>query len=103
MKLSDFYFDLPEQLIAKHPTEQRTQSRLLHLEGDTGAVLHKKFINILELLRAGDLMIFNNTRVIPARLHGTKVSGGKVEVLIERILNDGSAMAHIRSSKAPKS
>jgi S-adenosylmethionine:tRNA ribosyltransferase-isomerase len=103
MKLSDFYFDLPEHLIAKHPTEQRTQSRLLHLEGNTGEVLHKKFTHILELLRPGDLLIFNNTRVIPARLYGTKASGGKVEVLIERILNDGSAMAHIRSSKSPKS
>jgi S-adenosylmethionine:tRNA ribosyltransferase-isomerase len=103
MKLSDFYFDLPEHLIAKHPTEQRTQSRLLHLKGNNGEVEHKHFSNIVELLNAGDLLIFNNTRVIPARLHGTKASGGKVEVLIERILNDGSAMAHIRSSKSPKS
>lgn len=103
MKLSDFYFDLPEHLIAKHPTEQRTQSRLLHLSGNSGEVEHKQFSNIVDLLNAGDLLIFNNTRVIPARLHGTKASGGKVEVLIERILNDGSAMAHIRSSKSPKS
>jgi S-adenosylmethionine:tRNA ribosyltransferase-isomerase len=103
MKLADFYFDLPEQLIAKHPTAQRTQSRLLHLKGDTGEVSHQKFTDILSLLHAGDLLIFNNTRVIPARLHGIKASGGKVEVLIERILNDGSAMAHIRSSKSPKS
>jgi S-adenosylmethionine:tRNA ribosyltransferase-isomerase len=103
MKLSDFYFDLPEQLIAKHPTEQRTQSRLLHLDGNAGTVSHEKFSDILDLIHPGDLLIFNNTRVIPARLHGTKASGGKVEVLIERILNDGSAMAHIRSSKSPKS
>jgi S-adenosylmethionine:tRNA ribosyltransferase-isomerase len=103
MKLADFYFDLPEHLIAKHPTAQRTQSRLLHLKGDTGEVLHQKFTHIVDLLHPGDLLIFNNTRVIPARLHGAKASGGKVEVLIERILNDGSAMAHIRSSKSPKS
>jgi S-adenosylmethionine:tRNA ribosyltransferase-isomerase len=103
MKLADFNFDLPEHLIAKHPTAQRTQSRLLHLNGNTGKVLHQQFTDILDLLHPGDLLIFNNTRVIPARLHGVKASGGKVEVLIERILNDGSAMAHIRSSKSPKS
>jgi len=103
MKLADFYFDLPEHLIAKHPTAQRTQSRLLHLHGDTGEILHQNFTDIVALLHPGDLLIFNNTRVIPARLHGVKASGGKVEVLIERILNDGSAMAHIRSSKSPKS
>jgi S-adenosylmethionine:tRNA ribosyltransferase-isomerase len=102
MKLSDFYFELPERLIAKHPTEQRTQSRLLHLD-DNGKVEHRKFKDIISLLNPGDLLIFNNTRVIPARLHGNKASGGKIEVLIERILNDGSAMAHIRSSKSPKS
>lgn len=102
MKLSDFYFELPEHLIAKHPTEQRTQSRMLHLNGNTDAVSHSQFTDIVGLIEEGDLLIFNNTRVIPARLHGTKASGGKVEVLIERILNDGSAMAHIRSSKSPK-
>ncbi|MFT5276447.1 MAG: S-adenosylmethionine:tRNA ribosyltransferase-isomerase [Glaciecola sp.] len=103
MKLSDFYFELPERLIAKHPTEQRTQSLLLHLNGNSGDVEHKNFTDILSLLNAGDLLVFNNTRVIPARLHGNKASGGKIEVLIERILNDSSAMAHIRSSKSPKS
>lgn len=102
MKLSDFNFNLPERLIAKHPTEQRTQSRLLHLDNN-GKVEHRKFIDIISLLNPGDLLIFNNTRVIPARLHGNKASGGKIEVLIERILNDGSAMSHIRSSKSPKS
>jgi S-adenosylmethionine:tRNA ribosyltransferase-isomerase len=103
MKLSDFYFELPEELIAKHPAEQRTQSRLLHLDGTSGDVAHKNFVDILDLLESGDLLIFNNTRVIPARLHGQKSSGGKVEILIERILSDGTAMAHIRSSKSPKS
>ncbi|MDT0584013.1 MULTISPECIES: tRNA preQ1(34) S-adenosylmethionine ribosyltransferase-isomerase QueA [Alteromonadaceae] len=103
MKLSDFYFELPEALIAKHPAEQRTQSRLLHLNGATGSVEHKSFVDILDFFESGDLVIFNNTRVIPARLHGQKSSGGKVEILIERILIDGSAMAHIRSSKSPKS
>jgi S-adenosylmethionine:tRNA ribosyltransferase-isomerase len=103
MKLSDFYFELPEELIAKHPAEQRTQSRLLHLDGTSGDVAHRRFVDILDLVEHGDLLIFNNTRVIPARLHGQKSSGGKVEVLIERILSDGTAMAHIRSSKSPKS
>ncbi len=103
MKLSDFYFELPERLIAKHPMEQRTQSLLLHLNGNSGGVEHRKFTDILSLLNAGDLLVFNNTRVIPARLHGNKASGGKIEVLIERILSDSSAMAHIRSSKSPKS
>ncbi|MBF7074809.1 tRNA preQ1(34) S-adenosylmethionine ribosyltransferase-isomerase QueA [Glaciecola sp. MH2013] len=103
MKLADFNFDLPEHLIAKHPCAQRTQSRMLHLDGATGEVQHKNFIDIIDLLEPGDLLVFNNTRVIPARLYGTKSSGGKVEILIERILSDGTALAHCRSSKSPKS
>ncbi|GAC15924.1 tRNA preQ1(34) S-adenosylmethionine ribosyltransferase-isomerase QueA [Aliiglaciecola lipolytica] len=102
MKLSDFHFDLPEHLIARYPTEQRTASRLLCLDGKTGALNHTRFSSILDLIEVGDLLIFNNTRVIPARLLGKKSSGGKVEVLVERILDDKTVLAHVKSSKSPK-
>lgn len=102
MKLSDFHFDLPDNLIAKYPTEQRTASRLLCLEGTSGRVTHSMFKEFEDLIDAGDLLIFNNTRVIPARLLGQKSTGGKVEVLIERIIDDKTLLAHVRSSKSPK-
>ena len=102
MKLSDFSFTLPEHLIAKHPTAERTASRLLHLDGKTGSVDHKQFRDMLDLVEPGDLLVFNNTRVIPARLLGQKASGGKVEVLVERIVDEHNALAHVRASKAPK-
>lgn len=102
MKTSDFAFELPEQLIAKYPTEQRTASRLLHLDGVTGALGHHAFTDMLQFVDAGDLLIFNNTRVIPARLLGQKSTGGKVEVLVERILDDHRVLAHVRASKSPK-
>lgn len=102
MKLSDFHFDLPEHLIARYPTEKRSASRLMQLVGDTGDISHKHFSDIVSLVEAGDLLIFNNTRVIPARLLGQKASGGKVEVLIERLLDDHSVLAHVRASKSPK-
>ncbi len=103
MKLSDFYFDLPEELIAQYPLKQRTDSRLLCLNGENGALQDKIFKSLPELLNAGDLLVFNNTRVIPARLYGQKSTGGKIEVLVERVLDEQSFLAHIRSSKAPKS
>ncbi|WP_110428862.1 tRNA preQ1(34) S-adenosylmethionine ribosyltransferase-isomerase QueA [Glaciecola sp. KUL10] len=103
MKLSDFSFELPEKLIAKHPAKERTASRMLCLNVDTGEVEHKQFVDIIDLIDEGDLLIFNNTRVIPARLFGQKETGGKVEVLIERVLEDQTAMVHMRSSKSPKS
>lgn len=102
MKLSDFSFELPERLIAKHPTENRTASRMLCLNADSGEVKHKHFIDVVDLVDSGDLLIFNNTRVIPARLYGQKETGGKIEVLIERVLEDQTALAHVRSSKSPK-
>ena len=102
MKLSDFNFELPNHLIARYPTEQRTASRLLHLNGQDGQIMHRQFPDILDLLNPGDLLVFNNTRVIPARLLGQKESGGKVEVLIERILDDHKALAHVKASKSPK-
>ena len=102
MKTSDFAFELPEQLIAKYPTEQRTASRLLHLDGVTGALGHHAFTDMLQFVDSGDLLIFNNTRVIPARLLGQKSTGGKVEVLVERMLDDHRVLAHVRASKSPK-
>ena len=88
MKLSDFSFVLPENLIAKYPTQQRTASRLLHLDGKNGKVEHTMFADMLKFVEPGDLLVFNNTRVIPARLLGKKETGGQVEVLIERITSD---------------
>ena len=102
MKKSEFYFELPQKLIAQHPTKERTQSRLLVLDKKSGAIQDLKFPDILSFLNPGDLLVFNNTKVIPARLFGFKSTGGKVEVFIERILNDNSAVAMLKSSKSPK-
>jgi S-adenosylmethionine:tRNA ribosyltransferase-isomerase len=102
MKVTDFDFELPEHLIAKYPAEQRSASRMLQLDGTTGQTNHGQFLDILDLLEPGDLLVFNNTRVIPARLFGQKETGGKVEILLERILSDNTALAHIKSSKSPK-
>ncbi len=102
MQVKDFSFELPDELIARFPLEQRSASRLLCLDGDSGAIAHRAFSDILELLNPGDLLVFNDTRVIPARLFGEKASGGKVEVLIERVLDAGQALAHVRASRAPK-
>ncbi len=102
MKVSDFSFDLPERLIAKHPTAKRSDSRLLHLDATTGEVAHLQFTDLPQLLNPDDLMVFNNTRVIPARFFGEKETGGKVELLLERIISQTEAIAQIRASKPPK-
>jgi S-adenosylmethionine:tRNA ribosyltransferase-isomerase len=102
MQRSDFHFDLPPELIAQYPLESRTASRLLCLDGKTGAIADRLFNDLPDLLREGDLLVFNNTRVIPARLFGHKATGGKVEVLIERLLEGNQLLAHIRASKTPK-
>ncbi|GGD58758.1 tRNA preQ1(34) S-adenosylmethionine ribosyltransferase-isomerase QueA [Lacimicrobium alkaliphilum] len=102
MKVSDFHFDLPDELIARYPAHQRSSSRLLHLKGQDGAVRHLQFTDVIDLLEPGDLLVFNDTRVIPARLLGKKRSGGQVEVLVERILDSHRVLAHVRASKAPK-
>ncbi len=102
MKLSDFHYELPEALIAQHPSERRTGSRLLQLDGDSGEVRDSRFTDLPSLLRPGDLLVFNNTRVMPARLHGQKETGGQVEILIERVLEPMRALAHVRASKSPK-
>ncbi|HID00636.1 MAG TPA: tRNA preQ1(34) S-adenosylmethionine ribosyltransferase-isomerase QueA [Piscirickettsiaceae bacterium] len=96
----DFYFELPEALIAQHPAPERTASRLLVL-GQAG-VEDRRFSDIVDYLRPGDLLVFNDTRVMPARLYGRKASGGKVEMLIERVLDARQALAHVRANRAPK-
>lgn len=102
MRVADFHFELPEALIARHPLAERRASRLLVLDGVSGSLTHRGFGDLLEYLRPGDLMVFNNTRVIPARLFGQKASGGKLEVLVERVLDSHRVLAHVRSSKSPK-
>jgi len=102
MRVADFSFDLPESLIARYPLPERRSSRLLVLDGPTGQLAHRQFADVLDYVRPGDLMVFNDTRVIPARLFGQKASGGRLEILIERILDERRALAHIRASKSPK-
>jgi S-adenosylmethionine:tRNA ribosyltransferase-isomerase len=102
MHLSDFDYQLPEELIAQFPLPDRTQSRLLRLNGVTGEFTDQHFADLPELVRSGDLLVFNDTKVIKARLLGHKDSGGRVEVLIERVLSDAEAIAQVRASHAPK-
>lgn len=102
MQVSDFNFELPDALIARYPQPNRTASRLLHLNGNSGELVHRQFNDLLSLVEPGDLMVFNNTRVIPARVFGRKASGGKIEILVERILDEHKILAHVRSSKSPK-
>lgn len=103
MKTQDFHFELPEQLIARYPMPERSSSRLLCLNKTSGAISHRKFTDIEALLQPGDLLVFNNTKVIPARVFGQKDSGGKLEILVERVLDAHSVLAHVRASKSPKS
>jgi S-adenosylmethionine:tRNA ribosyltransferase-isomerase len=102
MRTADFDYQLPEQLIAHHPPARRGDSRLLCLDRQTGQVRHRAFQDLPELLRPEDLLVFNNTRVIPARLYGHKASGGRVELLVERLLEDNTVLAQLRASKSPK-
>ncbi|WP_105903350.1 tRNA preQ1(34) S-adenosylmethionine ribosyltransferase-isomerase QueA [Vibrio gangliei] len=102
MQVSDFDFELPDELIARYPQPERTASRLLQLNGNTGELIDGKFTDVLDLIQPGDLVVFNNTRVIPARVFGRKESGGKIEVLVERVIDEHSILAHVRASKSPK-
>jgi S-adenosylmethionine:tRNA ribosyltransferase-isomerase len=102
MFLEDFDFELPPGLIAQTPAAQRGASRLLHLHGASGALTDGQFTQLTQYVSAGDVMVFNDTRVIKARLIGTKDSGGKVEVLIERVLASDQALAQVRASKSPR-
>lgn len=99
----DFDYSLPDELIAQFPTSARTDSRLLIMPDNSATdIIHAQFTDFIHCVRTGDLIIFNDTKVIPARLHGCKESGGKIECLVERVLTDHTALAHIRSSHAPK-
>jgi S-adenosylmethionine:tRNA ribosyltransferase-isomerase len=102
MRVADFSFDLPEELIARYPKANRSSSRLMTLNGNSGVLNDERFTDLVSHVKAGDLLVFNNTRVIPARMFGQKASGGKLEVLVERLLDEHRVLAHIRCSKSPK-
>ncbi|SHI15387.1 tRNA preQ1(34) S-adenosylmethionine ribosyltransferase-isomerase QueA [Pollutimonas bauzanensis] len=101
LELSQFNYELPQELIAQSPAAQRVESRLLHLDR-RGSLHDRQFVDLPSLLRPKDLLVFNNTRVIKARLLGRKASGGKVEVLVERVTGASTALAHVKASKSPK-
>ncbi len=103
MKKSDFNYLLPDALIAQKPLPKRDASRLLCMNRNTGALCDRHFTDFIDLINERDLLVFNDTKVIPARLFGKKHSGGKIEILIERIIDDHHALAHVKASKAPKS
>jgi S-adenosylmethionine:tRNA ribosyltransferase-isomerase len=102
MRTQDFDFYLPDSLIAQHPTKQRSASRLLYMSAKAGQLDDKLFIDLPDFLSSGDLLVFNDTRVIKARLFGQKTTGGDVELLVERVLDAHHVMAHIRASRAPR-
>lgn len=102
MHRQDFTYQLPDALIAKFPPAERGASRLLSLDGPTGLCEDKQFADVLDLIQPGDLLVFNDTRVIPARVFGQKLTGGKLEILVERILDTHNVLAHVRASKSPK-
>lgn len=102
MNVADFSFHLPTSLIASAPASERTGSRLLSVNAQADLIKEKQFSDLEEWLQPDDLLVLNNTRVIPARLRGQKTTGGKVEVLVERILSDQQVLAHVKSSNSPK-
>jgi len=98
--LSDFDFDLPPERIAQVPLPDRSASRLLQLDGDR--ITDRRFADIVDQLQPGDLLVMNNTRVLKARFFGVKETGGQVEVLVERVLDNRTVLAQVRASKSPK-
>ncbi len=102
MRVADFDYSLPPELIAQYPLAQRSASRLLTLDAARGDCADRHFAELPTLVNAGDLLVFNDTRVIPARVFGRKASGGRVEVLVERVLDGQRVLAHLRASIAPK-
>jgi len=100
MQLTDFSYQLPDELIARYPLAQRSASRLLHVSPQ--GIAHKTVRDLAQLVRPNDLLVFNDTRVLAARLYGQKSSGGKVEVLVERIVDEHTALVHLRASNSPK-
>ena len=102
MLRQDFDFDLPEELIAQYPAQKRDGGRLLLLDGVTGGYSDRHFSDLVSLVDPGDLLVFNDTRVIPARLFGRKATGGRVEILVERLLDEDRCLAHVQASKTPR-
>jgi S-adenosylmethionine:tRNA ribosyltransferase-isomerase len=102
MQLSDFDYHLPQQLIAQQPLRERAASRLMLVDPSSGECADRRFTDFVDLVDPGDLLVFNDTRVIPARLYGEKHSGGRVEVMVERVLDEHRLLAHLRASKAPR-
>lgn len=102
MRRSDFHFELPTELIAQYPLPERSASRLLYLDGPTGELRDGRFRDLPDLLRPEDLLVFNNTRVLKARLYGHKLSGGRVEVLIERVLGPTLALAQVKANRTTR-
>src|SRR5580658_9235973 len=102
MHLNEFHFTLPKLLIARYPLEKRSASRLLCLNKTNQVLSHQRFSELVELVEEGDLLVFNNTKVIPARLLGKKPTGGQVEILLERVLDTKRVLAQIRASKSPR-
>jgi S-adenosylmethionine:tRNA ribosyltransferase-isomerase len=102
MRTTDFDFYLPDELIAQFPAKERSASRLLRLNGHSGELQDTQFAHLCEFIESGDLLIFNNTQVIKARLAGQKSTGGSIEALVERVIDDHHVLAHIRASKSPK-
>src|SRR5690554_4080331 len=99
MNKKDFNYELPKELIAQQPITERSHSRLLVMDKDSGEVTDCQFKDIVEYLKPGDLLVFNNTKVIPARLPGRKYTGGQIEVFIERLLNERQAKALLKANK----
>jgi len=102
MRRSDFHFDLPRDLIAQRPVPERSASRLLTLDGATGTLRDRKFRDLPSLLEPRDLLVFNDTKVVPARVHAVKESGGKIEIMLERALDSRTALVQARASKGLK-
>ena len=102
MRTTDFDFYLPDELIAQFPAKERSASRLLRLNGNSGELEDRQFAQLCDFIEAGDLLIFNNTQVVKARLAGQKGTGGAIKALVERIIDDYHVLAHVRASKSPK-
>jgi S-adenosylmethionine:tRNA ribosyltransferase-isomerase len=102
LKRQDFHYHLPEELIALHPVPERSSSRLMVLDAAAQNISHHSFSDLPDFLKAGDLLVFNDTRVIPARLYSRKDTGGRAEILIERVLDERRVLAHIGANKSPK-
>ena len=101
MQRADFNYELPDALIAREPAPRRADSRLLHLDGATGSIVDRAFRDLPALLRAGDLMVFNDTRVVPARLYARKATDGRAEILLERVIDGPRALVQLKASKPP--